>query len=106
MNCCWGKKKKLIRLESSLTAVSAEFMLKICFLRTDACQALRPRGNRNRKCNFRRGAESGMFIAIKELELHPIDFKEEFPAGAFELGQDIVQVEPLRTSGRAQLVEE
>jgi uncharacterized protein len=47
-----------------------------------------------------------MFIAIKELELHPIDFKEEFPAGAFELGQDIVQVEPLRTSGRAQLVEE
>jgi len=47
-----------------------------------------------------------MFIAIKELELHPIDFKEEFPAGAFDLGQDIVQIKPITTSGRAQLVEE
>lgn len=47
-----------------------------------------------------------MFIAIKELELHPIDFKEEFPAGTFDLGQDIAQVKPLLTSGRAQLVEE
>jgi uncharacterized protein len=47
-----------------------------------------------------------MFIAIKELELHPIDFKEELPAGAFDLGQDIVQVKPIVASGRAQLVEE
>ena len=47
-----------------------------------------------------------MFIEIKELELHPIDFKEEFPAGTLDLGPDIVQAKPLTTSGRAQLVEE
>jgi uncharacterized protein len=47
-----------------------------------------------------------MFIEIKELELHPIDFKEEFPAGALDLGPDIAQAKPLTTSGRAQLVEE
>jgi uncharacterized protein len=47
-----------------------------------------------------------MFIEIKELELHPIDFKEELPAGALDLGPEIVQAKPLTTSGRAQLVEE
>ncbi len=47
-----------------------------------------------------------MFIEIKELELHPIDFEEEFRSGVIDFGTDLRQRSPLRTSGRAQLVEE
>jgi uncharacterized protein len=47
-----------------------------------------------------------MFIEIKDLEHNPIDFKEELAAGVIDLGPDVVQVAPLTTSGRAQLVEE
>lgn len=47
-----------------------------------------------------------MFIKIAELELHPIDFQEEFPPDAIDLGADARQLTPLKTSGRAQLVEE
>jgi uncharacterized protein len=47
-----------------------------------------------------------MLIAIKELELHPIDFDEEYAPGAIELGPDLSQRGPLNASGRAQLVEE
>jgi uncharacterized protein len=47
-----------------------------------------------------------LFIEIKDLELHPIDFKEELAPGVLDLGPDIVQITPLRASGRAQLVEE
>ena len=47
-----------------------------------------------------------MFIEIEELERHPIDFREEFPAGALDLGPDAKQIEPLSTGGRAQLVQE
>jgi uncharacterized protein len=47
-----------------------------------------------------------MFIEVAELELHPIDFQEEFPPDAIDLGDDVRQVTPLKTSGRAQLVEE
>jgi uncharacterized protein len=47
-----------------------------------------------------------MLIELAELELHPIDFKEEFPPNAIDLGIDARQVKPLRTQGRAQLVEE
>jgi uncharacterized protein len=47
-----------------------------------------------------------MFIEIEELERHPIDFREELPAGALDLGPDATQSEVLRTSGRAQLVQE
>ena len=47
-----------------------------------------------------------MFIEIKELELHPIDFEEEFRPGIIDFGADLRQKTPLRTSGRAQLVEE
>jgi uncharacterized protein len=47
-----------------------------------------------------------MFIEIHELEQHPVDFDENFPPGAIELGTDLRQSSPLHTTGRAQLVEE
>lgn len=47
-----------------------------------------------------------MLIEIKELELHPIDFREEFSPGAIDLGMDLRQKTPLRSEGRADLVEE
>ena len=47
-----------------------------------------------------------MFIEIRELELHPIDFEEETRPGVIDLGPDIRQRGPLHSSGRAQLIEE
>jgi uncharacterized protein len=47
-----------------------------------------------------------MLIEIKELELHPIDFSEEYLPGALDLGPEIRQNAPLQAAGRAQLIEE
>jgi len=47
-----------------------------------------------------------MLIELAELELHPIDFQEEFPPYAIDLGEDVRQLTLLKTSGRAQLVVE
>jgi uncharacterized protein len=47
-----------------------------------------------------------MFLDIKDLELRPLDFEEEFQPGAIDLGSEIRQSTPLKTSGRAELVEE
>jgi uncharacterized protein len=47
-----------------------------------------------------------MFLDIKDLEIRPLDFEEEFQPGAVDLGEEIRQRTPLRTSGRAELVEE
>ena len=47
-----------------------------------------------------------MFLDIKELELHPLEFEEEFQPGVIELGGEARQITPLKTSGRAELVEE
>lgn len=47
-----------------------------------------------------------MLIELKELELHPIDFDEEYAPGVIELGPDLSQRGALRASGRAQRVEE
>jgi uncharacterized protein len=47
-----------------------------------------------------------MLIELKELELHPVDFDEEYAPGVIELGPDLSQRSPLKASGRAQLVEE
>lgn len=47
-----------------------------------------------------------MRFEIKELERHPIDFKEEFSPGMIDYGPDVRQSAALNTSGRAQLVEE
>lgn len=47
-----------------------------------------------------------MFLDIKELELHPLDFQEEFQPGVIDLGGEVRQRSPLKASGRAELVEE
>lgn len=47
-----------------------------------------------------------MFLDIKELENHPLDFEEELQPGAIDFGNEVRQRTPLKTSGRAELVEE
>jgi uncharacterized protein len=47
-----------------------------------------------------------MFLAIKDLEIRPLDFEEEFQPGVIDLGGELRQSTPLKTSGRAELVEE
>ncbi len=47
-----------------------------------------------------------MFLDIKELELHPLDFEEEFSPEAIDLGGEASQRTPLKASGRAEVVEE
>ncbi len=47
-----------------------------------------------------------MFIDIHELELHRLEFDQEFRPETLDLGGDIRQAEPLKAKGRAELVEE
>jgi uncharacterized protein len=47
-----------------------------------------------------------MFLDIHELERRPLDFEEEFAPGAIDLGGEAQQRTPLKSSGRAELVEE
>lgn len=47
-----------------------------------------------------------MFLDIKQLELKPLDFEEEFRPGVLDLGEEFKQRTPLKASGRAELVEE
>lgn len=47
-----------------------------------------------------------MFITVQALEERPLDFREEFPPQALELGPEVEQQTPLTTTGRAELVEE
>src|SRR6185369_7587849 len=47
-----------------------------------------------------------MLIAIRELEAHPVDFKEDLPPESVDLAPDWRQIGPLHSTGRAQLVEE
>ena len=47
-----------------------------------------------------------MLFRSRELELHPVEFEEELAPGAIDLGEDIRQRGPLKSSGRADLVEE
>jgi len=47
-----------------------------------------------------------MLIEIKELELHPLDFEEEYEPGDLDLGSEVQQSTPLHAAGRAQLIEE
>jgi len=47
-----------------------------------------------------------MFIEIRELERHPIEFEEGFAPGAIDFGPDFVQQGELGAKGTAQLVEE
>jgi len=52
------------------------------------------------------GAGVAMLIEIKELELQPVDFDQEFAPGVIDMGPEVVQKSPLHAAGRAQLVEE
>jgi uncharacterized protein len=47
-----------------------------------------------------------MFIDIQQLEVHAVDFEQEYPPGEIDLGPEWQQKTPLHASGRAQLVEE
>jgi len=47
-----------------------------------------------------------MFLDIKELELHPLDFEEEFQPGVIDLGDEARQRTALKSSGHAEVVEE
>ena len=47
-----------------------------------------------------------MFIEIHQLELQPLDFEEEYPAGTIDFGPDITQRGGLQAAGRAELIEE
>jgi len=47
-----------------------------------------------------------MFISLQVLEQKEINFREEYPPGTIDLGPDMRQSAPLRTSGRAVLIEE
>lgn len=47
-----------------------------------------------------------MFINVRELELHEVEFSQEFRPQVIDFGPDIRQETPLRTTGRAQVVEE
>jgi uncharacterized protein len=47
-----------------------------------------------------------MFLDIKDLEIHPLEFAEEFALAVIDLGADFEQRTPLLASGRADVVEE
>src|SRR5467141_1280431 len=47
-----------------------------------------------------------MFLDIRELEAHPVDFTEELQPDVLDLGEGIRQRTPLKANGRAELVEE
>jgi uncharacterized protein len=47
-----------------------------------------------------------MFISVQELELHRIDFDEEFQPEIFDLGADVRPLKPIGSQGRAELIEE
>lgn len=47
-----------------------------------------------------------MFIEIRELQIHPVDFSREFTPGSIDFGSELRQVDSLHAAGRVQLVEE
>src|ERR1700722_15915355 len=47
-----------------------------------------------------------MFIELKDLEINPVDFREEYGPGVIDLGAEVRQLSVLRCEGLADLVEE
>jgi uncharacterized protein len=47
-----------------------------------------------------------MFIKIKDLELRKLEFDETIQPGIIDLGEDLTQTAPLRSTGRAELLRE
>ena len=44
-----------------------------------------------------------MLIELKDLEINPVDFREEYGPGVIDLGTEVVQRSPLFAEGRADL---
>jgi uncharacterized protein len=47
-----------------------------------------------------------MFISIQELEVRKVEFSQQLAAGTLDLGTELRQSGPLKTAGRAELLEE
>jgi uncharacterized protein len=47
-----------------------------------------------------------MLIELKDLEIHPLDFRKEFAPGVIDLGPEVRQRSPLKSAGHADVVEE
>ncbi len=47
-----------------------------------------------------------MQIPLKDLELHPVDFDQEFPPAAIPLGPDLRLKSPLKAKGHAEMIRE
>ena len=47
-----------------------------------------------------------MLIRVRELELHKLEFNENYQPGAIEFGPDFRQIGPLHSRGRAELIVE
>jgi uncharacterized protein len=47
-----------------------------------------------------------MFLDIKDLEVRPREFEENFQPGVIDLGREVRQITPLKATGHAELVEE
>jgi uncharacterized protein len=50
--------------------------------------------------------ESEMLITVRDLELRPLHFDQEFQPGTLDFGSELVQRTPLHAKGEAELVEE
>jgi uncharacterized protein len=47
-----------------------------------------------------------MFISVKELELHPVEFDEQFAPGSIDYGSEVRQQIGLQTAGQAEMIAE
>src|ERR1700758_2554095 len=93
----------MVRYETRtfLTPASPSFFSKSCSLRYLRLFGVLPRAV-SRDCR----GDFAMFLDLKELEVHPLDFEEELPPDTIDLGGEARQSAPLKTSGHAQVVEE
>lgn len=47
-----------------------------------------------------------MLFRVSDLQLHKLEFKQDFEPGAIEFGTDFSQISPLHTEGRAEVIVE
>jgi len=52
------------------------------------------------------GVQATMFFSLRDLELQKIEFAEQFAPELIDLGPELRQVTPIKTSGRAELLRE
>src|SRR5437868_15394498 len=85
----------------SLTLPARDFILKILLPGELTLLSVLPRPSRY----LRWARRFAMFIDIHELESHPLDFREDIRPDTIDLGNDVRQQAPLKTSGHAELVQ-